>query len=109
MRTMSVNKTIKVEVAYGLPDKQAILEIEVPEGTSALEAAQRSRIAERFPGLSLDEDTKLGVFGHLVAPSQMLRAGDRVEVYRPLIADPKEVRKARAARSHARREKTQDS
>ncbi len=93
---------INVEVAYALPHKQAILALAVPEGTSALEAARRSGITDRFEGIDLD-NAKLGIFGKPVSPEQALREGDRVEIYRPLIADPKEVRKARAARNRERR------
>lgn len=93
---------INVEVAYALENKQAILALDVPEGTTALEAARRSGIADRFEGIDLD-NAKLGIFAKVVSPTQVLREGDRVEIYRPLIADPKEVRKARAARAKERR------
>ena len=94
--------TIRVEVAYALPDRQAIVALEVISGTTALEAARQSGITDKFEGIDL-ENAKLGIFGALVAPSQKLQEGDRVEIYRPLIADPKEVRKARAARARERR------
>jgi putative ubiquitin-RnfH superfamily antitoxin RatB of RatAB toxin-antitoxin module len=100
-------QTIKVEVAYALPDKQAIIELQVAPGTTALEAAQQSGVTERFDGIDLD-NAKLGLFGKAVAPGQALREGDRVEIYRPLIADPKEVRKARAARAKERRSQAQE-
>lgn len=93
---------IKVEVAYALPHKQALLKLELPLGVTALEAAQQSGITEKFDGVDLENAT-LGIFGQIVAPGHKLRDGDRVEVYRPLIADPKEVRKARAARAKERR------
>lgn len=93
---------INVEVAYALPERQALLKIQVPVGATALEAAQRSGITEKFEGVDLD-NAKLGIFSKLVSPTQELKEGDRVEVYRPLIADPKEVRKARAARAKERR------
>ncbi|RLA45074.1 MAG: RnfH family protein [Gammaproteobacteria bacterium] len=99
---MNENKTIGVEVAYALPHRQAIVEVRVVVGTTALEAAQQSGIADGFGGIDLD-NAKLGIFGKVVAPGQALRDGDRVEIYRPLIADPKEVRKARAARAKERR------
>ena len=99
---MSEDNTITVEVAYALPHKQALLEIQVPVGTTVLEAAQRSGISEKFGGLDLD-NAKFGIYAKVVAPTQVLREGDRVEVYRPLVADPKEVRKARAARAKERR------
>ena len=99
---MSEGDTIGVEVAYALPDKQAIIAIEVAAGTTALEAARQSGVTEQFDGIDLD-NARFGIFGNLVTPKQVLRQGDRVEIYRPLIADPKEVRKARAARAKERR------
>ncbi|HKJ77564.1 MAG TPA: RnfH family protein [Gammaproteobacteria bacterium] len=86
----------KVEVAYALPDNQAILSLEVEEGTTVREAIERSGIRERFPEIDLDQN-KVGIFGKLTKLDQSLRPKDRVEIYRPLIADPKEVRKQRAA------------
>jgi len=94
---------IAVEVAYALPDKQAILEVNVPVGTTVLEAARQSGITGKFEGIDLENST-FGIFGHIVAPKQVLKAGDRVEIYRPLLADPKEVRKARAQRARERRQ-----
>jgi len=99
---MSESETIGVEVAYALPDKQAILALEVPPGTTVIEAAAQSGITDKFEGIDL-ENAKFGIFGSVVSPTQVLKAGDRVEIYRPLIADPKEVRKARAARAKERR------
>ena len=106
VRSMSEADNITVEVAYALPDKQVILALDVTEGTTALEAARQSGITDKFDEIDLD-NAKLGIFGKAVSPTQALRAGDRVEIYRPLIADPKEVRKARAARAKEKRE--QDS
>ena len=100
---MSNEEKITVEVAYALPHKQALLEIQVAAGTTVLEAAQQSNIADKFDGVDL-ENAKFGIFGQVVAPRQVLRNGDRVEIYRPLIADPKEVRKARAERAKERRQ-----
>ena len=106
---MSEQKTIRVGVAYALPDRQSIVPLTVPVGTTALAAAQQSGLSEQYEGLSI-EDAKLGIFGKAVAAKHVLQAGDRVEIYRPLIADPKEVRKARAARAKERRaqDKEQD-
>ncbi len=94
---------MKVEVAYALPHKQQIIAIEVEEGCTAFEAAQRSGIARHFPGLDL-EQVDMGVFSRVVAKprEEKLREGDRIEIYRPLIADPKEARKARAANREPR-------
>ena len=99
---MSKDNTITVQVAYALPHRQVTLAVELPVGATVLEAAQRSGIASKFEGVDLDNAT-FGIFGQLVATRQVLREGDRVEVYRPLIADPKEVRKARAERAKERR------
>lgn len=99
---MSDPGSINVEVAYAIPDKQLIVELRVSEGTSVIEAARQSGIVDKFEGIDLD-NAKFGIFGKVVAPGQLLKEGERVEVYRPLIADPKEVRKARAARAREKR------
>ena len=99
---MSEDNTIEVEVAYALPHKQVIIELELPAGATALEAAQQSAVTDKIDGIDLD-NAKFGIFGKVVSPQQALRGGDRVEIYRPLIADPKEVRKARAERARERR------
>lgn len=98
--------TIHVEVAYALPDKQRIVALELPAGTNVREAALRSGLDKQFPGLDLNS-ADLGVFGKVVSKpeAQILQDGDRVEIYRPLIADPKEVRKQRAAKAKAKASK----
>lgn len=88
--------TIQVEVAYARADEQAIIPVEVPAGATLEQAIVQSQIQERFPEIQL-KTAKVGVFGKLSKLSALLRAGDRVEIYRPLLADPKEVRKKRAA------------
>jgi len=87
---------IPVEVVYARPEEQLILRLEVPEGTNAFQAIELSDILQRFPEIDMDH-LKLGIFGKLKKPDQVLVSGDRVEIYRKLIADPKEVRKQRAA------------
>ncbi|HKJ08689.1 MAG TPA: RnfH family protein [Gammaproteobacteria bacterium] len=87
---------IQVEVAYARPDEQVILPVEVPEGTTLEQAVQQSGILERFPEIDFAQ-AKMGIFGKLNKRDYVLRPGDRVEIYRPLIADPKEIRKQRAA------------
>lgn len=91
---------IEVEVAYALPDKQKIYALMIEQGTTALEAAKRSSVLDDFEGLDLDA-SKMGIFGQTIkAPAKHeLQSGDRVEIYRPLIADPKEVRRKRAAKA----------
>lgn len=95
---MVADRSIAVEVAYALPQKQKIISLVVPEGTSVLEAVRLSRIWEHFPELDIDASA-MGIFGKAVAKpaERTINAGERVEIYRPLIADPKEVRKQRAA------------
>lgn len=93
---MEKNKTIQVEVAYALPHDQVIIPVEVEEGASLRNAIERSGILEQFPEIDLDK-AKVGIFGKLSKLDNPLRARDRVEIYRPLIADPKEVRRQRAA------------
>jgi len=93
----STSPPIHVEVAYAKPEVQVILAVEAPAGVTAEQAFQRSEIAQRFPELD-HPDLKMGIFGKLCKPAQALRDGDRVEIYRPLIADPKQVRKERAAK-----------
>ena len=90
-------KKIRVEVAYALPERQMVIPLEVDEGTTVKQAILRSGILGKFPGLELTPETKVGIFSKIVPMDTVLRDGDRVEIYRPLIADPKEVRKRRAA------------
>jgi putative ubiquitin-RnfH superfamily antitoxin RatB of RatAB toxin-antitoxin module len=88
---------MQVEVAYARPDKQRIISLDVPEGTTVAEAARLSGIVEMFPEIDLAE-IDMGVFGKVVKKpdEQALREGDRVELYRPLKIDPKQARLNRA-------------
>lgn len=103
-------RTIAVEVVYALPDKQKLLRLSVPYGTTVREAALRSGLDGHFPGLDL-AGSPLGIFGKAVArpEERVLEEGERVEIYRPLIADPKEVRKQRAAKAAKVRADESDS
>ena len=99
-------QSIAVEVVYALADRQKLIRLTVPKGTTVREAALRSGLDRDFPGLDL-ADSPLGIFGKAVPrpEERVLEEGERVEIYRPLIADPKEVRKRRAARAaHERTE-----
>ena len=87
---------IMVEVAYALPKEQLIIPVRVPSGTTAEDAIKLSGILQKFPEIDLAVN-KFGVFGKLTKSDTVLRELDRVEIYRPLIADPKEVRRQRAA------------
>lgn len=99
---MADGDLITVEVAFALPDKQKIIELLVEPGTTAYQAADRSGIAKIFPEIDL-ENAKMGIFGQALGTKGLkppreheLQPGDRVEIYRPLTADPKEVRRKRA-------------
>ena len=87
---------INVEVAYALADKQVILELDVEKGATAEQAILQSGILDQFPEIDLTK-SKIGIFGKLSKAVTELKVGDRVEIYRPLIADPKEVRRKREA------------
>lgn len=89
--------TLTVEVVYARPDEQVLLSLEVEPGTTVRQAVEQSGMLERFPEIDLGGENKVGIFGKLTKLDSTLRAGDRVEVYRPLKADPKEVRRRRAA------------
>lgn len=93
---MNNQANITVEVAYALPTEQLIVPVNVQDGASAEQAIQASGILNKFPEIDLSVN-KIGVFGKLTKLESPLRHLDRVEIYRTLIADPKEVRKQRAA------------
>lgn len=96
---MTDDGLISVEVAYALPDKQRVLTVTVPVGATLFDAVVKSGMVEHFPDLNLATAT-MGVFGKIEKNPQqrLIQAGERVEIYRPLINDPKEARKARAAK-----------
>jgi len=85
-----------IEVAYALKDKQTLLSLEMNEGATVKDAIDASGIIYSYPQINLTKD-KVGIFGKLTKLDTVLREKDRVEIYRPLIADPKQVRKERAA------------
>jgi uncharacterized protein len=92
-------KTIAVEIAYAKPDQQKLIRLNVIPGTNAIDAVQQSGVVALFPEIDLS-NSKLGVFGKVLPKPQEyeLREGDRVEIYRPLIIDPKQARINRAGR-----------
>lgn len=85
-----------VEVAYALENKQTLLSLEVEQGTTLEQAVVQSGILSDYPQIDLSKD-KVGIFSKFAKLDTVLREKDRVEIYRPLIADPKAVRKQRAA------------
>lgn len=88
-------QTIEIEVTYALPDNQILLLLSVPAGTTVWQAVKLSGILSMFPETALSQN-KLGIFGKVVKPGTLLRNCDRVEIYRPLLVDPKERRRRRA-------------
>ena len=87
--------TITVEVAHARPERQLILVVEIDAGATLEQAIRASGMLEQFPDIDLAVN-KVGIFGKLGKLGDTLLDGDRVEIYRPLIADPKEVRRKRA-------------
>lgn len=96
------DETIAVEVAYARERGQALLPVKGQPGMTVGEAIERSGILARFPEIDLGVN-KVGIFGKLTSLTQALASGDRVEIYPPLIADPKQARKERAGEGKAAR------
>lgn len=96
MSYMENPDTIRIEVAYAKPEEQMIIPLEVPASTTVKQAIEKSQIFILFPEIDLAQN-KVGIFSKPCALDTPLRERDRVEIYRLLIADPKEVRKQRAA------------
>lgn len=88
---------IRVEVAYARAERQRLVELHVPAGTTAQEAVDRAGLAADFPELA-SSDPDLGIFARPVTADTVLSDGDRVEIYRPLRVDPKAQRRERARR-----------
>lgn len=94
-----------MEVAYALADKQALIALDVPPGTSMHAAVVLSRIAEQFPGLIDPDSIPMGIYSKIEPNprARILNAGDRVELYRPLMVDPNDSRKERAQKAKQKR------
>jgi hypothetical protein len=93
-------ETLHIDVVYALPERQEVVAISVPAGSTLGQAIEASGLLARHPEIDLAKN-KLGIYAKLAKPDTVLRDKDRVEIYRPLIADPKEVRKQRAAEGKA--------
>lgn len=94
-RTGAGKETLRAEVAYATPGEQVVLSVESAPGATVETVIRRSGVLERFPGIDL-HGQKVGIFSRPVALDTPVRDGDRVEIYRPLRADPKEMRRERA-------------
>ena len=104
---MADEKTIPVEVAYATPQAQVIINLNVKPGTTLLEAIKLSGVLEQFPEIDLEKN-KFGIFSKANDADTVLREKDRVEIYRPLIADPKESRRKRAEKKKHTEEQQED-
>ncbi|NJD24824.1 MAG: RnfH family protein [Betaproteobacteria bacterium] len=91
-----MTEMLRVEVCYALPSRQELVALQMAPGSTVREAIEASGLLGKYPEIDLAKN-KLGVFAKLAKADTPLRDRDRVEIYRPLIADPKEVRKQRAA------------
>lgn len=91
-----MTEMINVEVTYALAHRQEVVKIQIPAGATVRDAVQASGMLARHPEINLEGDNKVGIYAKLARLDAELRDRDRVEIYRPLIADPKAVRKKRA-------------
>ncbi len=94
----AAGQTIEVEIVYALPHEQSVQRLRVPIGATIAQAIERAGIARRYPELSAGCAT-VGIFGRRMELAAVLREFDRIEIYRPLIADPKQSRRTRAQRA----------
>ena len=99
---MDSTEKILIEVAYALPDQQLLISLDVDLGTTAEQAVKLSGLLEKFPDIDITKN-KLGIFGKATKVDEILRDKDRVEIYRPLIADPKESRRRRAEKKESKK------
>ncbi|MBD3584315.1 RnfH family protein [Salinimonas sp. HHU 13199] len=93
-----MSRILNTEVAFALPGRQSIIEVAIGEGATVREVIEASKIAQIYPEIDLD-NFKVGIWSRVVKLDATVSDGDRIEIYRPLIADPKEVRKRRAEKA----------
>jgi len=86
---------IRIEVVYATPEKQVLLSLSVPQGSTVEQGIEQSAIRDQFPGMEIKPES-VGIFSRKVPFDHRLRDGDRIEIYRPLLVDPKEARRQRA-------------
>lgn len=91
-----MSENLNIEVCYARPAKAELVSLKLPEGATVQQALEASGLLAKYPEIDLKKN-KFGIFAKLTKLDAALRDRDRVEIYRPLIADPKEVRKQRAA------------
>ncbi|SFV61366.1 UPF0125 protein yfjF [hydrothermal vent metagenome] len=95
---------MQIEVVYALEKEQTLLSLDIQEPYTVQNAIEKSKIMDKYPEIDLTKN-KVGIFGKLAKLDSILREKDRVEIYRPLIADPKQIRKQRAAEGKQMRSK----
>lgn len=93
-----MSELVNIEVVYGLPHKQVLLSLKVPADTTILNCIKMSGIVTHFPEIKPDE-AAVGIFSRPEKLETLIKQGDRIEIYRPLTADPKEMRKLRAEKA----------
>ena len=95
-----LESAIEIEVVYAAVDRHVLLKVSLPAGSTLRAGLMASGIAAQFPGLDV-QSCPVGIFGKVIADPDrhLLQAGERIEIYRPLLADPKEVRRLRAAKA----------
>lgn len=91
-----------IEITYALPEKQVLITLDVDQGTTVEQAVKLSGVLDKFSEIDLTKN-KVGIFGKITKADQVLRDKDRVEIYRPLIADPKESRRKRAEKKESKK------
>lgn len=101
---LSTGRSVQIEVAAALPDRQLVVTVHLAAGATVAEAVAAAELAKKLPGLEVDW-SRVGIFGKRVRAEQVLTEGDRVEIYRPLKADPKEVRRQLAELERAGKNK----
>ncbi|WP_282146161.1 RnfH family protein [Alteromonas stellipolaris] len=89
---------MQIEVAYALPTKQSLVDVAIKEGATVEEVIHASNLLNEYPDIDLSS-TKVGIWSRVVKLRDTVKDGDRIEIYRPLIADPKEIRKRRAEKA----------
>jgi len=98
-----MTQSIQIEICYALPDQQKLLQLTLNQGITAGQAVRESGIQKMFPEIQID-NLKLAIFSTFIENDYPLKEGDRIEILRPLLADPKEVRKRRAAEMKAKKD-----
>jgi uncharacterized protein len=100
MKVVNMSEQIEIEVVYGLARKQKLISLSVDQGTTVRQGAELSGLDKEFPELDIAA-SKLGIFGKTVRSpdTEVLKEGDRIEIYRPLLIDPKAARANRAAKA----------